>query len=150
MFANVASAFGFGTSSSSTAKPKDEGTFEAQPKEEGTMKGRQVIENLADATLESMNHYEVLGLHWEASKTEIIKAYREMARMWYLDFSLGKFLTSGTEVVYGGAGLRSNACSIQRGSEISDFRHNRRTGWDLFPGGPFRLCCDGSLGESKS
>ena len=99
MFANVASAFGFGTSSSSTAKPKDEGTFEARPKDEETLKGRKVIENLADATLESMNHYEVLGLHWEASKTEIIRAYREMARMWYLNFSLRKFLTSGTGVL---------------------------------------------------
>jgi len=40
---------------------------------------------LPDDVLESMNHYEVLGVPWGAEKTQIIKAYREQARIWHPD-----------------------------------------------------------------
>jgi len=67
--------------------PGDSGTPESSDREQlynGELP-KKAPENLADETLESMNHYEILMIHFGANKSEVVKAYRDQARQWHPD-----------------------------------------------------------------
>lgn len=46
---------------------------------------KRKLENLSHEVLETMNHYEVLGIHWQSTRSDIIRAYRDQARQWHPD-----------------------------------------------------------------